>query len=186
MRELLSSFEDLLAQIEERAPPGVALAFGAACALLLLAWAVGTTLKTYRPYLPRYAHAAPLVAQGWSGGTRSGTFGTDYGSRPRARGAPRYPDRDAGRPPGHGREAGPERLIEEARERGLLSQEQAASAHWLRKSSPAGRMRWRAIQRLSFPAPRLRELGGEDPGTLQPNRPAYAARKPRMPGSTDR
>jgi hypothetical protein len=159
-RELLSSFEDLLAQIRKSGlPPGVALAFGAACALLLLAWAVGTTLKTYRPYLPRYAHAAPLVAQGGVAGraavlsaptTDPALVLAELHATLIETLADRL-DMDA--------KLAPERLIEEARERGLLSQEQAASAHWLRKELARGPDALARNQRLSFPAPRLRELG---------------------------
>jgi hypothetical protein len=159
-RELLSSFEDLLAQVRKNGlPPGVALAFGAASALLLLAWAVGTTLKTYRPYLPRYAHAAPLLAQGGVAGRAAVLAAptTDPAlvlAELHAVLVETLADRlelDS--------KLAPERLIEEARERGLLSQEQAAEAHWLRKELARGPDALARGHRLSLLPARLRELG---------------------------
>lgn len=159
-RELLASLEDLLGDVRKNGlPPGVALAFGAASALLLLAWAVGTTLKVHRPYLPRYAQAAPLVAQGGVPGRAAVLSAptTDPAlilAELHATLVETLADRL-----GLDAKLAPERLIAAAREQGVLSQEQAATAEWLRKELARGPDALARGQRLSLQASRLRELG---------------------------
>lgn len=159
-REALSAFEDILTDVRSHGlPPGVALAFGAAAALLLLAWAVGTALKTYRPYLPRYAVAQPLLSQGGVAGRAAvlAAPSTDHAlalTELHAALIETLAQRVSLDP-----KQSPERLLAEAEQQGLFDRKKADEIRALLRELARGPAALAAGQRLHLPASRLAELG---------------------------
>jgi hypothetical protein len=159
-REALSAFEDILTDVRNHGlPPGVALAFGAAAALLLLAWAVGTALKTYRPYVPRYAAAQPLIAQGGVAGRAAvlSAPSTDHALTLTELHTALIETlaQRVGLDPKHS----PDKLVLEAEQQGLFGRKKAREVRDLLRELARGPAALAAGQRLHLPASRLAELG---------------------------
>jgi hypothetical protein len=65
LRDAASAFKDALAEAHESGlPGGLSLVLAALALAVTLVWAFGHALRIYRRYVPRYALATPLVAQG--------------------------------------------------------------------------------------------------------------------------
>jgi hypothetical protein len=159
-REALSAFEEVLAEVRKNGlPSGVALAFGAAAGLLLLAWALGSALKTYRPYLPRYAAAQPLLAQGGVAGRAAvlSAPSTDHALTLAELHAALIETlaQRVSLDPKHA----PDRLVAEAEAQHVLDPASAAEARALLRELARGPAALAVGQRLSIPAARLVELG---------------------------
>jgi hypothetical protein len=159
-RETVSAVQDILNDVRKSGlPPGVALALGAAAALLLLAWALGSALKTYRPYLPRYAAAQPLLAQGGVAGRAAvlAAPSTDHAlmlAELYSTLVETLAQRLALDP-----KLAPERLLAEAQAQGFLSREKLGQIRSLLRELARGPAALAAGQRLKLPAARLAELG---------------------------
>lgn len=159
-REALSAFEDVLGEVRKNGlPPGVALAFGAAAALLLLAWAIGTALKTYRPYLPRYAAPLPLLSQGGVAGRAAvlSAPSTDHALALAELHAALIETlaQSVGLDP----KQSPDQLAAAAEAQGVLSPARAAEVRRMLRELARGPAALAAGQRLHLPASRLSELG---------------------------
>ncbi len=159
-RETLSALQDVLNDVRKNGlPPGVALAFGAAAALLLLAWAMGTALKTYRAYLPRYAAAQPLLAQGGVAGRAAVLAAptTDHALMLAELHATLV--ETLAQRLGLDPKLAPERLLAEGRAQDVISREQASQIQGLLRELARGPAALAAGQRLNLPAARLADLG---------------------------